>query len=93
VEYPDGLIFDERIESIYQINKNDPQSARIEINRYLKYYFQNNSSINVDIKTKSIMFSEQSPSTYQIIHQLDIQNQNQPFFNKTFNFSFPRVYN
>ncbi|CAF4835932.1 unnamed protein product [Rotaria sp. Silwood1] len=93
IEYPDGLIWDERLESIYQIKENDPQSARIEILRYLKYYFKDESSIKVDIQTKSIMFTQQSPSTYQIIHQLDIKNNDQPFFNKTFNLSFPRIYN
>ncbi|CAF1226462.1 unnamed protein product [Rotaria sordida] len=93
IEYPDGLIWDERSESVYQIKNNNPQLARIEILRYLKYYFKNESSIKVDIQTESIMFTQQSPSTYQIIHQLDITNNDQPFFNKTFNLSFPRIYN
>ncbi|CAF3450110.1 unnamed protein product, partial [Rotaria sp. Silwood2] len=45
IEYPNGLILDEASESIYEIKKNDPQSARIEIKRYLKYYFQDQSLI------------------------------------------------
>ncbi|CAF5169543.1 unnamed protein product, partial [Rotaria sp. Silwood1] len=80
IEHPDGLIWDETLESIYEIKKNDPQSARIEIKRYLKYYFQDQSSIKVDIETKSIMFSQQSPSTFQIIHQLNVHNKDQLFF-------------
>lgn len=76
-----------------KIKRNDPQSANIEINRYLKYYYENDPSINIDIKTKSTMFTKQSPSTYEIIHQIDINNQHQPFFNKNFNLSFPSIYN
>ncbi|CAF4104228.1 unnamed protein product, partial [Rotaria magnacalcarata] len=92
-EYPDGLIWDETTESIYTIKKNDPHSARIEINRYLKYYFQDRSSIKVDIKTKSIMFTKQSPSTYEVEHQLNIYNKDQIFFEKNWNLSFPRINN
>ncbi|CAF3562233.1 unnamed protein product [Adineta steineri] len=93
IEYPDGLIFHETIESIYQINKNDPQSARIEIERNIKYYFKDQSLLKADIKTKSIMFSKQSPSTFHLIHQLNIKNKDQEFFNKTWNLTFPRLYN
>ncbi|CAM2722027.1 unnamed protein product [Rotaria socialis] len=92
-EYPDGLIWDETTESIYTIKKNDPQSARIEINRYLKYYFQDRSTIKVDIKTKSVMFTKQSPSTYEVEHQLNIYNKDQIFFDKNWNLSFPRISN
>ncbi|CAF3563600.1 unnamed protein product [Rotaria sp. Silwood1] len=93
IEYPDGLIWDETSESIYEIKKNDPQSARIEIKRYIKYYFQDQSSIKVDIQTKSIMFSQQSPSTFQIIHQLNIHNKDQLFFKNDWNLTFPRICN
>ncbi|CAF3273283.1 unnamed protein product [Rotaria socialis] len=92
-EYPDGLIWDETTESIYTIKKNDPQSVRIEINRYLKYYFQDQSTIKVDIKTKSIMFTKNSPSTYEVEHQLNINNKDQIFFDKNWNLSFPRINN
>ena len=95
IEYSDGLIFDEKVESIYQIQRNNPQSARIEIERNLKYSFPHHSfkSIQVDIQTKSMMFTEQSPSTFHVQHQLNIRNRNEPFFTKTWNFQFPRINN
>ncbi|CAF1082531.1 unnamed protein product [Rotaria sordida] len=92
IEYPDGLIWDETSESIYKIKKNDPQSAKIEIKRYLKYYFQDQSLIKVDIETKSIMFSQESSSTFNIIHQLNINNKDQLVFEKNWNLTFPRSY-
>ena len=65
----------------------------LKINRHLKYYYQYDPSINIDINTKSTMFTKQASSTYEIIHQININNQNQPFFNKIFNLSFPYLYN
>lgn len=93
VEYPDGLIFDESVKSIYKIKKNDPQSARIEIQRFIKYYFKDQLKFQVNIKTNSIMFTKQSPSTFEIQHQLDIYNKDQLFFNKNWNLTFPRFFN
>ncbi len=92
IKYPDGLIFDERCQSEYQIKKNDSQSANISIKRYLKYYYENSSSIDIQINTESIMFTTDNPSTFQIIHQLNITNQNQKFFNKKWNFTFQRKF-
>jgi hypothetical protein len=44
-------------------------------------------------KTNSIMFIEESPSTFEIQHELDIYNKDQPFFNKNWNLTFPRIHN
>ncbi len=92
-KYSDGLIFDERYESQIEIKKNDPQSAKIEIKRYLKYYYEDQSLFNVYIQTKSTMFTQQNPSRFEIVHQLDILNHNQIFFNKIWNLSFLREFN
>ena len=63
------------------------------MNRYLKYYYEDQSLFNVDIQTKSTMSTRQNPSRFEIIHQLDILNHNQSFFNKVWNLSFPREFN
>ncbi|CAF0802533.1 unnamed protein product [Adineta ricciae] len=89
IEYPDGLRFDESMKSLYQIQMIDPQSARVEIERNLKYYFSDASSFQVDIQTKSTMYEESS--VFHVKHQLNIQNRHQEFFKKDWHLQFPRV--
>jgi hypothetical protein len=36
------------------------------------------------------MFTKESPSTFEIQHELDIYNKDQPVFNKNWNLIFPR---
>jgi len=39
------------------------------------------------------MFNKESSSTFEIEHQLDIYNKDEPFFNKNWNLTFPRIDN
>ena len=86
IQYPDGLIYDEKYEGEYEIKKDHPESAKVRIFRSIKYFYED----QLDIQTKSTMFNQTNPSTFEIIHELDITNKSQPFFHKKWHLSFPR---
>ena len=92
MKYPDGLIFDESNESEYQIVRNDPQSARICLKRSLKYYYEDSSWNDILIESESTMFTKDNPSTFQVHHHLFLTNNQQVFFDKKWNLSFPRQF-
>ena len=96
MEYPDGCRWDERSRHLFEIESFNQQSATIFIDRQLKYSFENEDEeipLDVHIQLKSSMSTKSSSSIFEIEHQLKIDNQKKPIFQRTWNFQFPRLYN
>lgn len=92
MKYLDGLIFDETNESEYEIRRNDPQSANISIKRSLKYFYEEDNQYQIQIETNSTMLTKENPSTFEIIHHLNVTNHQKTFFDRQWNLSFQRQF-